>query len=65
MVALTPPAYSAMPVAIAGPDSTTHTAPARALDKATSGRWPVVVFMAFVTALLALLFGGLGWLLVR
>lgn len=64
VVALTPPAYSAMPVAIAGPDSTTHTAPARALDKATSGRWPVVVFMAFVTAVLALLFGGLGWLVV-
>lgn len=58
VAALTPPAYSAMPVATAGPDSITHTA---AAPGARGKR--ALVRRALVAAALALLL--LGWLLTR
>ena len=55
---VTPPAYSAMPVAVAGPDSTTHTS--ALVARATKGDRARTVIAA-IACLIAVL-GGLRWL---
>jgi hypothetical protein len=58
---MTPPAYSAAPVAVAGPDSTTHTS---AMVARTTSKIPARVVIAAVVCL-AVALGGLRWLLFR